>query len=123
MRPYLATPPDFLRQRLEELESLKMSLHVEIKSGILRTYGPQAKDRRLLDVADFIEGFANHLPDMVVHMSGHDSGSQIFGEDFRREISRVLDAQTCECEASDNANTRYAHTNSFSAFASQHISL
>lgn len=94
--PYLAMPPELLRKRVTELEDLPTSFHLEILSGDLDIYGPLDEDPRSLDVAELVQDFAHLLPDLVMHASGHDTGSQVFGEDFRRTAAQLVSKGKCE---------------------------
>ncbi|KAG8986612.1 F-actin-capping protein subunit alpha, partial [Tulasnella sp. 427] len=88
--PFLALPPEILRTRIAQLEDLPTSFHIEILAGDLQIYGPLDEDPRALDVAELVQDFAHLLPDLVMHASGHDTGSQIFAADYRKEASRLV---------------------------------
>lgn len=93
--PFLAMPPQALRTRIAQLEDLPTSFHIEILAGDLQIYGPLDEDPRALDVAELIQDFAHLLPDLVMHASGHDTGSQLFAADFRKEAARFVSKGQC----------------------------
>ena len=88
--------PDMLRARIAALEELPTSFHIEVMAGDLEIYGSLDEDPRSLDVAELIQDFAHLLPDLVIHASGHDVGSQVFGEDFRSVAAQLLSKGQCE---------------------------
>lgn len=47
-------------------------------------------------MVELIQDFAEFLPNMVVHASMHDMGPNIFGDDFRAEVGRLLSEKACE---------------------------
>lgn len=53
---------------------------------------------RAQDLVELFQDFAEFLPDMVVHASIHDMGPNIFGDDFRADVERLLNEKACEWE-------------------------
>lgn len=52
-----------------------------------------------------MEDFVGLLPDLAIHVSIHDMGPHIYGDDFRAEVNRVLAEGTCT-SASISATSR-----------------
>lgn len=94
--PYLALPPDVIRSRIEGLEDLPTSFHIAIIAHDLQMYGTMDEDPRALDVAELMHDFAHLLPDMVMHASGHDTGSILFSDDMRKEAAKLVARGQCE---------------------------
>lgn len=53
-------------------------------------YGVLDEDDRALDVAELIQDFSHLLPDLIMHASGHDTGSILFSPDMRRQAERLV---------------------------------
>ena len=76
-----------MRDRLEELENLEVSYHIQVANGQATIYGEFEDDIRGLYVLDLMEDFAKYLPDLTFHTSAHDAGNGIIGEDTRLVIA------------------------------------
>ncbi|KAG8885256.1 F-actin-capping protein subunit alpha [Tulasnella sp. 331] len=88
--PYLALSPTAIRSRITELEELPTSFHIQVLAGDLQMYGVLDEDDRALDVAELIQDFSHLLPDLIMHASGHDTGSVLFSPDMRQQAERLV---------------------------------
>ncbi|KAG9050628.1 F-actin-capping protein subunit alpha [Tulasnella sp. UAMH 9824] len=91
--PFLALSPKHIKERLSHAANRFDTFHIRIENGFASV--AEAKNDveqfRAQDLVELIQDFAEFLPDMVVHASIHDMGPNIFGDDFRAEVGRLLD--------------------------------
>ncbi|KAG8906215.1 F-actin-capping protein subunit alpha [Tulasnella sp. 403] len=84
--PFLAIPPDAVATRVAKAERHFDTYHITLNDGdVDATGGPRAAD-----LVDLLTDIAPSLPNMTIHVSFHDMGPHIYGDDFRVEVKRVL---------------------------------
>jgi hypothetical protein len=78
-----------MQQRIMELEALEFSFHIQVSNGEAKTYGDRADSYNANYVNELIEGIVQYLPNMTLHLSGHDAGNGLIGEDTWKAIVKL----------------------------------
>ncbi|KAG8893491.1 F-actin-capping protein subunit alpha [Tulasnella sp. 403] len=84
--PFLAIPPEAVATRVAKAESHFDTYHITVNDGDVDAVG----GLRARDMLDFLADIAPNLPNMTFHVSFHDMGPHVYGDDFRAEVKRVL---------------------------------
>jgi hypothetical protein len=98
VEPYFALSPRTLQERVRKLEKdLPFSFHIHIKDGQLALTGETARKSRAMEIADLVDGFAQHLPNLSFYASDHDRGNIVLGTDQLDEALRLARENRREC--------------------------
>ncbi|KAG8984877.1 F-actin-capping protein subunit alpha, partial [Tulasnella sp. 427] len=92
IKPFLALAPKHIRERLASAAKLQDTYHIKIVDGYadIAAAADFEEQFKAQDLVELISEFAEFLPNMDIHASKHDMGPNIFGDDFRAEVERLI---------------------------------
>ncbi|KAG8923150.1 F-actin-capping protein subunit alpha [Tulasnella sp. 417] len=90
--PFLAMAPKQIKERLAQAAKHFDTYHINIEDGVASVAAAKNHEEefKARDMVELISEFTEFLPDMAIHASMHDMGPNIFGDDFRAEVERLL---------------------------------
>ncbi|KAG8896928.1 F-actin-capping protein subunit alpha [Tulasnella sp. 403] len=83
--PFLAISPSAAMERISNARKHHDTYRINVVDGKTEIVG-----RRRADMADLLSDIAPLLPNLTLHLSIHDMGAHVFGDDFRVEVDRAL---------------------------------